>query len=206
MTAATKYDTPEDLALIAASQKGDQQAFAKLVRRYEDLVYRYSFKLCRDAEAAEEVLQDSFISVFRKLGQFDRRSKFSTWLYRVVTNNCLMRLRKTKLAKASVSIDGPEGFTDHPRLDEDGHVIQTIPSWRDTPLDGVLTRETRLHLDEAIAKLPPDHRSVFVLRDVEERSAEETSKILGLTVPAVKSRLHRARAFLREELHGYMKT
>lgn len=206
MTTATKYDTPEDLALIAASQKGDQQAFAKLVRRYGDLVFRYSFKLCRDRDGAEEVLQDTFINVFRKLDQFDRRSKFSTWLYRVVTNSCLMRLRKTKLAKASFSIDSPEGFSDHPRFDEDGHVLQTIPSWRDTPLDGVLNRETRHHLDNAIAKLPPDYRSVFVLRDVEERSAEETSKILGLSVPAVKSRLHRARAFLREELHGYMKT
>lgn len=206
MTSTTKYDTPEDIALIASSLKGDQQAFGRLVRRYEDLVFRYAFKLCRDREAAEEVLQDTFINVFRKLEQFDRRSKFSTWLYRVVTNGCLMRLRKTKLAKASVSIDSPEGFSDHPRFDEDGHILQTIPSWRDTPLDGVLNRETRHHLDRAIAKLPPDHRSVFVLRDVEERSAEETARILGLSVPAVKSRLHRARAFLREELHGYMKT
>ncbi len=205
MSHQTKYDTADDLALIAAAQKGDQRAFSKLVQRHEDLVYRYAFKLCRNEESAEEVFQDTFVNVYRKLGQFDRRSKFSTWLYRVVTNNCLMRLRKTKLARASFSIDVPEGFTNHPMMDEDGHVVQTIPSWRETPLDGVLHRETRHHLDEAIAKLPPDYRSVFVLRDVEERSAEETSKILGLTVPAVKSRLHRARAFLREELHGYMK-
>ena len=205
MTTAAKYDTPEDLALIAASQRGDERAFTKLVRRYEDLVYRYAFKLCRDRDAAEEVFQDTFVTVFRKLDQFDRRSKFSTWMYRVVTNNCLMRLRRTKLARASVSIDAPEGFSDHPRTDVDGHVIQTIPSWRETPLDGILNRETRHHLDGAIAKLSPDYRSVFVLRDVEERSAEETSKILNISVPAVKSRLHRARAFLREELHGYMK-
>jgi RNA polymerase sigma-70 factor (ECF subfamily) len=205
MSATQPYDTHEDSDLIAAAQHGDQRAFTKLVKRYEDLVYRYAFKLCREQEAAEEVFQDTFVNVYRKLHQFDRRSKFSTWLYRVVTNNCLMKMRRSKLAKASVSIDAPEGFTNDPPHDEQGHVRQTIPSWRETPLDGVLTRETRLHLDEAIAKLPPDYRSVFVLRDVEERSAEETSKILKISVPAVKSRLHRARAFLREELHTYMR-
>ncbi len=205
MKASATYDSNEESELLAAAQRGDQRAFTTLVNRYEDLVYRYAFKLCRDQEAAEEVFQDTFVNVFRKLHQFDRRSKFSTWLYRVVTNNCLMKMRRSKLARASVSIDAPEGFTNNPPHDEDGHVRQTIPSWRETPLDGVLKRETRMHLDEAIAKLPPDYRSVFVLRDVEERSAAETSKILGLSVPAVKSRLHRARAFLREELHGYMR-
>lgn len=205
MAATSTYDTHDDAALIAAAQAGDQRAFTKLVKRYEDLVYRYAFKLCREQESAEEVFQDTFVNVFRKLHQFDRRSKFSTWLYRVVTNNCLMKMRRSKLAKASVSIDAPEGFTNDPPHDADGHVLQTIASWRDTPLDGVVTRETRHQLDEAIAKLPPDYRSVFVLRDVEERSAEETSKILGISVPAVKSRLHRARAFLRQELNAYMK-
>lgn len=205
MSATPTYDSYEEAELIAAAQQGDQRAFTKLVKRYEDLVYRYAFKLCRDQEAAEEVFQDTFVNVFRKLHQFDRRSKFSTWLYRVVTNNCLMKMRRSKLAKASVSIDAPEGFTNDPPHDEEGRVRQTIPSWRQTPLDGVITRETKHHLDEAIAKLPTDYRSVFVLRDVEERSAEETSKILKISVPAVKSRLHRARAFLREELHGYMK-
>jgi RNA polymerase sigma-70 factor (ECF subfamily) len=205
MTGSSTYDTQEESELIAAAQQGDQRAFTKLVKRYEDLVFRYAFKLCREQESAEEVFQDTFVNVYRKLHQFDRRSKFSTWLYRVVTNNCLMKMRRSKLAKASVSIDAPEGFTNDPPHDGDGRIVQTIPSWRETPLDGVVTRETRHQLDEAIAKLPPDYRSVFVLRDVEERSAEETSKILGISVPAVKSRLHRARAFLREELNAYMK-
>ncbi|MBI5463756.1 MAG: sigma-70 family RNA polymerase sigma factor [Ignavibacteriales bacterium] len=191
-------------ALVRSAQSGDQRAFAELVRKHEDLVYRFAYKLCRNQEKAEETFQDTFVNVYRKLKQFDGKSKFSTWLYKIVVNNCLMKHRVRKIDQASISIHAPEGFVDTPPHDAEGHPLQTVASWKDSPLDGVMNKELRHLLDSAIAKLPSDYRVVFVLRDVEGQSAEETAKILGLTVPAVKSRLHRARAFLREQLNEYM--
>lgn len=198
-------DHSEDLLLIRKAQQGDDRAFTKLVNNYEDLVYRFAFKMCRDQEKAEEAFQDTFVNVYRKLNQFNSKSKFSTWIYKIVANNCLMKRRRRKLDQASVSIQEPEGFIEEPLRDGSGHAIQSIPSWKDSPLEGVVRAELRETLDSAIAKLPPDYRAVFVLRDVEGQSAEETATILDLSVPAVKSRLHRARAFLREELNDYMK-
>jgi len=193
------------MKLIRLAQKGDERAFTRLVRTYEDVVFRFSLKVCRDAEKAEEAFQDTFVNVFKKLKQFDGKSKFTTWLYKIVANNCLMKRRRSKLDQASVPLETPEGFREEPLRDSYGRVIQTVPAWKSTPLDGVVNTELRGILDKAIEKLPPEYRAVFVLRDVEEQSAEETAKILSLSVPAVKSRLHRARAFLREQLHPYMK-
>ena len=195
----------EDPHLIERARKGDERAFSALVNQYEDLVYRFAFHVCRDEDKATETLQDTFINVFRKIGQFDGKSKFSTWLYRIVTNNCLMKRRRRKIDLESLSIDQPEGFRENPLRDEEGNVIQTIPTWKETPLDRVMDGELRETLDRAIQRLPLEYRVVFVLRDIEEKSADETAKILRLSVPAVKSRLRRARMFLREQLHGYMK-
>lgn len=201
----SRQEPKEDRDLIQRAKQGDQRAFTTLVRTYEDLVYRFAFHVCRDKEKAAETLQDTFVNVFRKLKQFDGKSRFTTWLYRIVANNCLMKRRRTKLDAASLSIDRPEGLTDHPLKDEDGRVIQTVPSWKETPLDTVMNAELRQALDRAIKRLPVEYRVVFVLRDLEDRSALETARILKLSVAAVKSRLRRARMFLREQLHGYMK-
>jgi len=115
-----------------------------------------------------------------------------------------MKRRQRKLDQASISLDGPE-LSHHEAVDDhEGHTVQTIPSWKDTPLDNVMDKELRTLLDSAIQKLPYDYRVVFVLRDVEGLSAEEAGKILKLSVPAVKSRLRRARVFLREQLNPYM--
>jgi RNA polymerase sigma-70 factor (ECF subfamily) len=198
------YDTPAVRKLITRAKKGDQSAFTKLVRTYEDLVFRYAFKLCRDQEKAEEAFQDTFVNVYKRLDQFNGRSKFSSWLYTIVSNNCLMKLRQSKLAKASISLEQTSGYYDSQHVDENGHIVQTLPAWKDTPLDGVLRGELRKTLDEAISELPPAYRAVFLLRDIEERSAKETATILGISVAAVKSRLHRARGFLRDHMHPYM--
>jgi RNA polymerase sigma-70 factor (ECF subfamily) len=195
-----------EIGLIRKAKDGDERAFAKLVKEYESLVYSFAYKVCRDREKAEETWQDTFVNVYRKLDQFDNKSKFSTWLYSIVANNCLMKNRKSKLEQASVTIDAPEGFSEDPILDEHGHAIQTIPAWKTTPIDTLMTKELRRLLDESIQKLPVDHRIVFILRDVEGQSAEEVAKILKLSIPAVKSRLRRARVFLREQLNDYMKT
>lgn len=198
---AQTYDTPEVKKLISRAKKGDEAAFTQLVRTYEDLVYKFAYKLCRDQAKAEEAFQDTFVNVFKRLKQFDGRAKFSSWLYSIVTNNCLMKMRRSKLEEASVSIDAPSR-SDTEDADGDGRTV--VPHWKKTPLDDLLRGEIRTVLDEAIARLAPPYRAVFLLRDVEERSAKETAKILGLSIPAVKSKLHRARSFLRDELSSYM--
>jgi RNA polymerase sigma-70 factor, ECF subfamily len=190
--------TLSDDDLLVAARDGDEHAFTELVRRYGSMVHGFSFKLCRDAHKAEESYQDTFINVYRKLSQFDGKSKFSTWLYSIVANNCLMKHRKRKLDAEMESLDSP-------RMDDDDHGAQFVQSWDDSPIETLMNKELRKKLDAAIQKLPADYRVVFVLRDVEHQSAEETAKILHLSVPAVKSRLRRARVFLRNELHQYMK-
>lgn len=195
----------ENRKMIQRAQNGDEGAFRELVRTYQDMVYRFAFHVCRDEEKAEETLQDTFVNVYRKLGQFDGKSKFTTWLYRIVANNCLMKRRRRKLDIASISLNAPEGFRNDPLTDDEGNVIQTVPSWKPTPLDAMMDAELRDIMEKAIQKLPVEYRIVFVLRDIEEKTAEETAKILNLSIPAVKSRLRRARMFLREQLHGYMK-
>ncbi len=191
--------------LLRRAAEGDERAFAKLVRAHEDMVYRFAYSVCRDEDKATETVQDTFINVYRKLKQFDGRSKFSTWLYSIVVNNCLMKRRRGKLQRAMLSIDTPEGFRDDPLTDEQGNIIQTVPSWKETPHDLAVNEELKAILHRAILKLPMEYRVVFILRDVEGQTAEEVAKILKLSVPAVKSRLRRARMFLREQLHEYMK-
>jgi RNA polymerase sigma-70 factor (ECF subfamily) len=170
------------------------------------MVYSFSFKVCRDKEQAEETLQDTFVNVFRKLKQFDGKSKFSTWLYSIVTNNCLMKRRRSKLEQSSASIHEPQMPAHHHDGDDDRSRETGIKmqAWMKTPLDEMMSKELRERLDAAILKLPVEYRLVFLLRDVEGQSAEDTANIMKLTVPAVKSRLRRARVFLREQLNEYM--
>ena len=184
--------------LIALAKKGDEKAFSSLVRKYEQTVYGFAFKLCRDKNKAEETFQDTFINVYKKLDQFDGRSKFSTWLYSIVANNCLMNRRKRKMEHLLESLDEPPDV-------EDKNVQKQLQSWDDTPVEQLLNSELREQLDEAIQKLPNEYKVVFVLRDLEGKTAEETAKILKLSIPAVKSRLRRSRIFLRSQLHQFMK-
>jgi RNA polymerase sigma-70 factor (ECF subfamily) len=188
---------PSDAVLISQIKKGDERAFSKLVQRYEQTVWGFAFKLCRDKEKAEESFQDTFVNVFRKIDQFDGRSKFSTWLYSIVANNCLMKRRRRKIEDLLESLDEPPDT-------EDETVQRQLVAWDDTPVEKLLHGELKEQLDAAIQKLPDDYRVVFVLRDLEQRTAEETSKITGLSVPAVKSRLRRSRIFLRQQLHEFM--
>ena len=201
-----RVDDSDELTLIRKAQGGDERAFARIVKDYETVVYSFAYKVCHDRDKAEEAWQDTFVNVFRKLKQFDGKSKFSTWLYSIVVNNCLMKHRRTKLDQAMVRIDVPEGFHEDPLTDAEGHTVQTIASWKDTPIDSLMNKELQSHLEKAIEKLPLDYRMVFILRDVEGQSAEAVSKMLKLSVPAVKSRLRRARVFLREQLNEYMTT
>ncbi len=176
--------------LIEHAQNGDRTALAQLVKNYEQTVYNFSFKICRNKERAEHTMQETFMSMVKNIGQFSGKSKLSTWLYTVVSNNCLMLARSQKKHNHS-SIDDDEGM-----ISEDN-----ITDWDVTPDQISENNELKELLDEAIQKLPADYRVVFLLRDVEGLSTEETGKVTDLSVPAVKSRLHRARAFLRNELN-----
>ncbi len=191
-----KISQTSDSDLIKKARSGDARAFTQLVQRYEQLVYGFSYKVCRDKDKAEETLQDTFVNVYRKIDQFNGESKFSTWLYSIVTNNCLMKRRKRKLDAEMVSFDEPPI--------SDNHEPHSIPAWTDSPISSLMNSELRSRLDKAILKLPMEYRVVFILRDVENQTAEEAAKILKLSVPAVKSRLRRARLFLRKELNDLM--
>jgi RNA polymerase sigma-70 factor (ECF subfamily) len=160
--------------------------------------------VCRNEEKAAETLQDTFVNVYRKLDQFDGKAKFSTWLYQIVTNNCLMKRRRNKIERSSVSIESPESPQEDSALQGDGTPLQALLSVKHTPQDEVVNTELREILDNAILKLPMEQRLVFILRDVEGHSSEEAAKILKVSVTAVKSRLRRARVFLREQLQEYM--
>ncbi len=190
--------------LVLKAKGGDQRAFSLLVKKYESTVYSFAYKVCRNEEQATETLQDTFVNVYRKLGQFNGKAKFSTWLYQIVTNNCLMKRRQSKLDKSSVSIESHGGGQEGSELQDDGAMLQPLVSLTQTPQDEVVNKELREHLDNAILKLPMEQRIVFILRDVEGRSSEEVAKILKASVPAVKSRLRRARVFLRKQLQEYM--
>jgi len=193
----------QETDLVRKAREGDKGAFSALVKRYESTVYGFAFKVCRNQEQAAETLQDTFVNVYRKLDQFDGRAKFSTWLYQIVTNNCLMKRRKRKIEEAALSLDAEDEGKG--RSDSDGvDPHQALVAIKTTPQDEFVNKELREMLDEAILRLPMDQRIVFILRDVEGRSSEEAAKILKLSVPAVKSRLRRARVFLREQLQEYV--
>ena len=196
-THGTEHTSDDNL--IAAARSGDTRAFTTLVRRYEDTVYKFSYKVCRDREKAEETLQDTFVNVFRKLDSFDGKSKFSTWLYAIVTNNCLMRRRRRKSQELEESLEAAEEAA---RDSEGGP--RTVAWTEVTPADHLLTRELQETMDTAILALPLEYRVVFVLRDIEGKSTQETAEILNISEEATKSRLRRARAFLRARLQPYL--
>ncbi|MCF8241938.1 MAG: RNA polymerase sigma factor [Melioribacteraceae bacterium] len=180
----------DEQELISKAQKGDRKALADLVKIYEQTVYNFAFKICRNKDRAEHSMQETFLSMVKNIGQFHGKSKLSTWLYTVVSNHCLMLARSQKKF-GHTSFDDDEAFIDE----------KDIADWKVTPGNFTENNELKEILDEAIKKLPQDYRIVFLLRDIEGLSTEETGKITDLSIPAVKSRLHRARAFLRNELN-----
>jgi RNA polymerase sigma-70 factor (ECF subfamily) len=182
----------DESALVAQAKAGDQNAFAELVNRYERKVYRLAKNITRNDEDAEDVLQDAFLKAYTHLDNFKGDSKFYTWIVRIAVNEALMRLRKRKTDR-SVPLDEPV------ELGEET-VTREIAVWDDNPEQRYSQEEWRRILDEAVDTLKPDFRTVFVLRDIEELSTEETAETLGISVPAVKSRLLRARLALRETL------
>ena len=193
MTPTTSTPTGfDESSLVAQAKAGDQNAFAELVTHYERKIYRLAKNITRNDEDAEDVLQDAFFKAYEHLDSFKGDSKFYTWIVRIAVNEALMRLRKRKTDR-SVPLDEPVDLGEET-------VAREIAVWEDNPEQQYSQEEWRRILDEAIESLKPDFRTVFVLRDIEELSTEETAETLGISVPAVKSRLLRARLALRERL------
>jgi RNA polymerase sigma-70 factor (ECF subfamily) len=198
-TIQPKVDEPisEELMLVNAARGGDVASFEQLVRKYDRNVFRIANHITQNREDAEDVVQDAFLKAFTNLGQFQGQSKFYTWLVRIAVNEALMRLRRRR----------PERMVS---LDEDINTGEdTIPrevaDWSPNPEQLYNQSELREILQKTIQGLPPSFRTVFVLRDVEGLSTEETADALNLSIPAVKSRLLRARLQLRERLTKYFK-
>jgi RNA polymerase sigma-70 factor (ECF subfamily) len=186
-----------DVALVERVRGGDVSAYDELVRKYERQVFRIAQHITQNREDAEDVMQDAFLKAYEKLDQFQGNSKFYTWLVRIAVNESLMRLRKRRTGKM-VSIDEDV-------VTEDGSVPRDLADWAPDPEANYTQAELHKILEKTIKGLPPGFRIVFELRDVQGLSTEDTAEALSLSVPAVKSRLLRARLQLRERLSRYFK-
>ena len=185
----------EDGFSLTALQAGDKVEFARLVDAYYQVIYRLAVKILGNPQDAEDILQETFIKAFRYLPDFNGRSRLSTWLYRIATNEALMLIRRRKPDAISIdeSRDGDE---------QDQEPLEIV-DWCCMPEQEMLSSESREYLDQAIESLPTSLRVVFVLRDIEGLSTLETGEVLNLSETAVKTRLSRARLRLREELTRY---
>jgi RNA polymerase sigma-70 factor, ECF subfamily len=185
-----------DTISIPALQAGDQSELARLVDMYSERVYRLALKILNDPQDAEDILQETFLKVMRALPSFEGRSSLSTWIYRIATNEALMLLRKRKYGNTSID-DVANGDS------EEGERELQIIDWCCLPERELLSGEARVYLDKAIESLPDLLKIVFILRDIEGLSIHETAEALNLTEVTVKTRLLRARLFLRDKLSTY---
>jgi RNA polymerase sigma-70 factor, ECF subfamily len=186
---------PAEGISTALLQAGDRREFARLVEQYSPRLYRLIFRMLNNPQDAEDALQETFLKVFRHISSFDGRSALSTWLYRIASNEALMVLRRKK--PESISLDEPQE-------NEEGEMEPLqIVDWCCIPEHELMSGEARGQLERAIETLPHALRVVFLLRDMENLSTEETAQALNLSVTAVKTRLSRARLRLREQLSAY---
>src|SRR5271154_4787541 len=185
----------DELTLVHAAKAGDMSAFEELVRRYDRNVFRIAQHITQNREDAEDVVQDAFLKAYQNLANFQEQSKFYTWLVRIAVNEALMRLRRRR-PERMVSLD------EDIKTEEDS-MPREVADWSPNPEQQYNQAELREILTRTIQGLPASFRTVFVLRDVEGLSTEETAEALDLSIPAVKSRLLRARLQLRERLSRF---
>lgn len=177
--------------LVRLAKQGDRIAQSQIVKTYEKMVYNLGLKLLGNEDTAECVLQETFLKVLQALPDFQEKSQLSTWIYRIATNQALMRLRSRK--RKYVPIDESP--------DEEGKDYSVFVKSLDAdPLDDVLNQELKEKMDQAIKQLPENYKTVFVMKDIEGMALKEIADILDLSLPAVKSNLHRARITLRDKL------
>src|SRR5271155_631837 len=186
----------DESALVAAAKGGDISAFETLVGRYERKIFRLTQNITQNREDAEDAMQEAFLKAYEHLGEFEGNSRFYTWLVRIAVNQALMKLRKRRPNVVSLDEEVETGEESVPR---------DVQDWGPSPEQRFEQTEMSGILQSVIADLDPPFRIVFQLRDIEELSTEETAEALGLSVPAVKSRLLRARLKLRQKLNRYFR-
>jgi RNA polymerase sigma-70 factor (ECF subfamily) len=197
LPSSSQVTAQNEAALVMQAQSGDVRAFSQLVNQYERKIFRLARHITQSQEDAEDVLQETFLKAYEHLPDFQRQSKFYTWLVRIGVNESLMKLRKRKLGK-TVSLDQ--------QIDTGEETIaREIAVWDENPEERYSREELRKILEEAVESLPPIFRTVFVLRDIDELSTEETANVLNISISAVKSRLLRARLQLRDKLTRFFK-
>ncbi len=187
----------KDFDLIQAINAGQTEKFEDLVKRYEHKLYNFSLRMCRNPSDAEDMIQDTFLNVFKYLKNFRYETKFKNWLYKVAASTCIKKRRKSKFAPdQELSLDefSPDDEADKP---------EHVPEWALLPLEKLLNEELAGVINETIKSLPKKYRLVILLRDIEGFSTAETAQILNLSPSNVKVRLHRARLYLRDKLKGY---
>jgi RNA polymerase sigma-70 factor (ECF subfamily) len=186
-----------DFDLIQRINSGRLDHFHDLVKKYEQKLYNFSLRMCRDHSDAEDMVQDTFLNVFRYLKDFRYETKFKNWLYKIAASTCFKKRRKSKFAPEK------ELSLDEFRPSDEAEKPDQVPEWALLPLDKVLNEELAGVINRGILSIPKKYRMVIVLRDIEGFSTAETAQILNLSQANVKVRLHRARLYLREKLKGY---
>ena len=196
----TQTSVQDDRELLARAQAGDMSAFESLVGKHEDKVYGLALRMTRSEADAAEITQDTFLSAYQHLSEFRGEAAFGSWVHRIAANNALMRLRRQKVVDiVSDELAGPE-FT------ERGSLADAPESdWSKRADDKILDDELGRAIQAATDGLPEGYRQVFLLKDMEGLSYEEISEMVGISIPAVKSRLHRARLALREAIDAFYK-
>ena len=192
-----KVDKEIEEALVKDFQAGNLDAYDKIVELYQKRIYALSFNLMRNQMDAQDVAQEVLLTLFKKIHTFQGKSAFSSWVYRITLNSSYMKLRSKK-KEPKISIDELL-----PSFNSTGFQQEKIQDWSENTESLLFTNETREIINKAVGLLPEREKVVFLLRDVEGLSTEKVSEVLDLTIPAVKSRLHRARLFLRKKLSGY---
>lgn len=192
-----KVDKEIEEALVKDFQAGNLDAYDKIVELYQKRIYALSFNLMRNQMDAQDVAQEVLLTLFKKIHTFQGKSAFSSWVYRITINSSYMKLRSKK-KEPKISIDELL-----PSFNSTGFQQEKIQDWSENTESLLFTNETREIINKAVGLLPEKEKVVFLLRDVEGLSTEKVSEVLDLTIPAVKSRLHRARLFLRKKLSGY---
>jgi len=200
VTTAHKPRVDADAALVEALRREEPEAVDHLVERYGDRVYRLARRITGSNEDAEETAQDALWTAARKIGTFKGESVFGSWLYRITANAAYMKLRTRKTKAREIALDDVL-----PAIDEDGRHFEPMDDWSARVDDHALNSELHDVLDSAINALPPDYRTALVMHDIEGLSNPDIAETLGVSVPAVKSRIHRSRLFLRQRLGEYLK-
>lgn len=198
-TKGSVLSTSDEKLIETFINENNQGAFEEIVNRYVDKIYGLALRITRNPSDAEEVLQEVFLSLAKRIDTFRGEAKFSSWLYRVTVNASYMHLRAERKHETDVSLE------DYIPYDGNGTLMGRAASkdWSERPDKALFSKEAMEMIEKAVKELPESYRVVFHLRDIEGLSNEEVSEILGLSVAAVKSRLHRGRLFLRDKLSDY---